>query len=152
MVSIKQYVIGGHICKQCYYKKKNKEILGEEFISVLILDLTPKNREPWCLDSSEFFFKGVYQKCRTGLRILVVLPLLLYPFLKLASDGDSMSSLRHVFSVCLNYIIKCFSGIIPTILPMAFLFCASFIILPDIETKSLHIYLGFTFLKHFGNF
>lgn len=135
----------GQICKNIIIKRKLKAILGEKFILFLILVLTPKRREPWCLFFSElflflshptpeFFISGVYRNCRTGLRILV-LPILLYPFLKLSPDGGCISSLRDIFSLCLNYIVKYFSGILPTILPVDFLFCTNFIILPDIERK-----------------
>lgn len=127
-------------------------------MSFLILDLTSKRRETWLFwilnyflflsyPIPEFFIKGFHRKCGTGLRILIVLPVLLYPFLKLSPESGSLSYLRVIFSVCLNYIAKYFLGIFPTILLMDFLFCTNFIILPDIERKWLCIYLGFKIFK-----
>lgn len=120
-----QYVIGGQICNNIIIKKL-KEILGEEFISFLSLLFIPKERTmvPWLLQESFYFSCPSTQnslsreftiKYRTDLRILTGLPPLLYPFLKLSPDRDSVTSLRN-FCQYAWIIVKNFLGILATIL------------------------------------
>lgn len=127
-------------------------------MSFLILDLTSKRRETWYLVSSELLFisllphpRILYQRVSQKMWDRSQNPhcsaYIALPISKTFSRKRFLILPKSYFSVCLNYIAKYFSGILPTIVPVDFLFCTNFIILPDIERKWLCIYLGFKIFK-----
>lgn len=108
MVSVKQYVISGHMCHNIIIKRKQKSILGEEFVSFLSQVFTPQKREtlvPWLLQnffSCPRILPPGNSPAPTGFGILPVPPMLFCPSLKRLQMKAPYLPERFL-SVCLNY-------------------------------------------------